>query len=158
MMTEPPLHPTAEVRILQVRDRCGSMPESADPLKLNKHHVCMSNLQTEGIFSQISCALFTPHNHSMARTEDGLKVVAPHPVEDNEQTKPVDDERTPLLGRRGGAEVDGALEAQAEQEQREHDAGATPIAEEPSTGKLVTTMSCLWLVTFFAAMGKRHRT
>ncbi|KAK4549543.1 hypothetical protein LTR36_006540 [Oleoguttula mirabilis] len=88
----------------------------------------------------------------MAPKENGLKVVQPQPIEEDDQTQPVNDERTPLLGHHGGAEVDGSLEAQAEQEQREHDAGATPIAEEPSTGKLVTTMSCLWLVTFFAAM------
>ena len=81
----------------------------------------------------------------MATTDDGLNVVPPEPVTD---------ERTPLLGdASGSSEADnGNLEAQAEQEQREHDVGATPIAEEPSTRKLLLTMSSLWISTFFAAL------
>jgi len=79
-----------------------------------------------------------------------LKVIDPEPMVS---------ERTPLL--RDQQSEDGApselangdLEAQAEQEQREHDVGVTPIAEEPTFGKLVGTMSCLWIATFFAAMG-----
>ena len=82
----------------------------------------------------------------MAKTDDGLKVIAPEPVTD---------ERSPLLGDANGSqtEEDGGLEAQAEQEQREHDVGATPVAEEPSTKTLLLTMSSLWLSTFFAALG-----
>ena len=78
----------------------------------------------------------------MARTEDGLKIVQPVPV---------DDERTPLLEDHPGAH--NSLEAQADQEIREHDAGTTPVADEPTTGKLLATMVPLWMVTFFAAMG-----
>ncbi|KAK5136764.1 hypothetical protein LTR08_002060 [Meristemomyces frigidus] len=77
----------------------------------------------------------------MARTEDGLKVVQPEPV---------DDERTPLLQEHPGAH--SSLEAQADQEIREHDAGTTPVAEEPTAAKLLATMVPLWTVTFFAAM------
>ena len=86
----------------------------------------------------------------MARADDKLKVLAPQPVAD---------ERSPLLGEESEqpSGYDDELEAQAEQEQREHDAGATPIAEEPSTKKLVLTMGSLWLSTFFAALGKATR-
>lgn len=77
--------------------------------------------------------------------DDGLKVLAPEPVEA--------DERSPLLSQTQRPGDGDALEAQAEQEQREHDAGAVPIADEPSTRKLLVTMSSLWLSTFFAALG-----
>lgn len=82
----------------------------------------------------------------MARTDSGLKVLSPEPVTN---------ERSHLLGDsgEGPAAYNNSLEAQAEQELREHDVGATPLAEEPSTKKLVFTMGSLWLSTFFAAMG-----
>jgi hypothetical protein len=82
----------------------------------------------------------------MAKKDD-LKVLSPQPVAD---------ERSPLLGERSiqPANDDAGLEAQAEQEQREHDAGATVVADEPSTKKLVVTMASLWVSTFFAALGK----
>lgn len=44
------------------------------------------------------------------------------------------------------------LEAQAEQERREYETGHVPLAAEPSTRKLLATMSSLWVVTFFAAL------
>ena len=81
----------------------------------------------------------------MARKESGLKVVEPQPISD---------ERTPLLDEQNGQpREESELEAQAEQEQREYDANSVPIADEPSTRKLVMTMSSLWLSTFFAALG-----
>lgn len=83
----------------------------------------------------------------MARTEDGLKVLQPEPV---------DNERTPLLEEQNGVPseaTNGSLEAQAQQEQREYDAGTVPLAEEPGTGRLLATMSGLWVGTFFAALG-----
>ncbi|KAK3049953.1 hypothetical protein LTR09_008873 [Extremus antarcticus] len=82
----------------------------------------------------------------MAKRNDSLKVLAPEPVDA--------DEHSPLLGRTDGQQRDGedTLEAQAEQEQREHDVGAVPIADEPSTRKLLLTMSSLWVCTFFAAL------
>lgn len=81
----------------------------------------------------------------MARKKDTLEVLSPQPV---------NDERTPLLaGGDGSASEDAAgLEAQAEQEQREHDVGATPVADEPSTKRLLLTMGSLWVSTFFAAL------
>lgn len=81
----------------------------------------------------------------MAPKDDGLEVIPPEPVTD---------ERTPLLNGASGQPVEHGddLEAQAEQERREHDVGATPIADEPSTRKLLLTMSSLWLCTFFAAL------
>ncbi|EMC99742.1 hypothetical protein BAUCODRAFT_145124 [Baudoinia panamericana UAMH 10762] len=82
----------------------------------------------------------------MAGTKDDLKVVEPLPV---------NDERTPLLGNQYDEPPDPAnasIEAQAEQERREHDTGATPVADEPSTKQLLATMSSLWLSTFFAAL------
>jgi hypothetical protein len=87
----------------------------------------------------------------MSKARKDLEVLPPQPVED---------ERSPLLGHvdeeRLAAEDN--LEAQAEQERREHDAGATPIADEPSTRKLVLTMASLWLGTFFAALGNASIT
>ena len=62
---------------------------------------------------------------TMSKKDDHLKVLPPQPVSD---------ERTPLLAESNGQprEQDDNLEAQAQQEQREHDAGTTPIAEEPN--------------------------
>ena len=82
----------------------------------------------------------------MAKGDDRLEVLSPEPVTD---------ERSPLLGESSeqSPAYDDGLEAQAEQEQREHDVGATPIADEPSTKRLVLVMGSLWLSTFFAAMG-----
>ncbi|PPJ58944.1 hypothetical protein CBER1_04098 [Cercospora berteroae] len=50
------------------------------------------------------------------------------------------------------AENISALEAQAEQERREYESGHVPLAAEPSTRKLLATMSPLWMVTFLAAL------
>ena len=72
-------------------------------------------------------------------------------------SQPIADERSPLLGDQNQPPPnndDEGLEAQAEQEQREYEAGATVIADEPSTKKLVVTMSSLWVSTFFAALGE----
>lgn len=68
--------------------------------------------------------------------------------------EPVADERSPLLNHQNGhpSNADEALEAQADQEQREHDVGVTPLADEPSTRRLLVTMSSLWCGTFFAAL------
>lgn len=98
----------------------------------------------------LSVCFFNTHECKMARTEDGLKVMAPEPVTD---------ERTPFLNEANGAPRedqggDAALEAQAEQERREHDVGAVPIAEEPKTSVLLATMGSLWISTFFAALGE----
>jgi MFS family permease len=86
----------------------------------------------------------------MPKTKDGLKVLPPQPVDNGA------DERTTLLSDQqqngGHAETNGSLEAQAEQEQREHDAGATPVVEEPSATRLLLTMGTLWMGTFFAAL------
>ena len=81
----------------------------------------------------------------MAKTKDGLKVLTPQPV----------DEHSPLLAEQNNEENqdESLLEAQAEREQREHDAGTTPVADEPSTQKLLLTMASLWMSTFFAALG-----
>lgn len=85
---------------------------------------------------------------SGSTSKKSLQVVEPEPV----------DERSPLLHRHSNGEAceeqdTEALEAQARQERREHDAGVVPVADEPSTRKLVLTMGSLWLGTFFAALG-----
>lgn len=88
----------------------------------------------------------------MARTDGGLQVLPPEPVTGNHGSN----ERTPLLANGGMPEVsadESRLEAQAEREQREYEAGATPMADEPSTARLAATMSTLWFSTFFAALG-----
>ncbi|OQO03967.1 hypothetical protein B0A48_10609 [Cryoendolithus antarcticus] len=81
----------------------------------------------------------------MTPQKRGLQEVAPLPIAD---------ERTPLLADGEGAEDqdEEALEARAAQERREYETNAVPIADEPSTKKLVLTMSSLWFSTFFAAL------
>ncbi len=106
----------------------------------------------------------------MARTTSGnLQEVEPQPISDpNEEA--IADEQTPLLsnGHANGAvspkhyrresvpaeaaSLDAQLEALAERERREYSANATPIADEPSTGRVLMTMSALWLSTIFAAL------
>lgn len=82
----------------------------------------------------------------MAPKKDSLSVIAPEPV----------DERSPLLDNANGHPTEEEnLEAQAEQERREHEAGTVPLAEEPSAKKLLLTMGSLWVTTFFAALGKK---
>lgn len=83
------------------------------------------------IFLQSSAVI-----RKMARTDDGLKVLPPQAEAD---------ERTPLLAPdEQDQNFDGTLEAQAIQEQREHDANAVPIADEPSTARLIMVMSAMW--------------
>lgn len=82
--------------------------------------------------------------------KDQLQSLPPEPI----------DERSPLLPNQNGqhpgrlpAENDPTgLEAQASQEIREYETGHVPLAETPSTKRLLATMSSLWLVTFFAAL------
>lgn len=86
----------------------------------------------------------------MVKKDPDLKVLPPQAETD---------ERTPLLLADSSEvtndqipEVDESLESQAEQEQREHDVGTAPLAEEPPTKKLIVIMGSLWLSTFFAAL------
>ncbi|KXT08780.1 hypothetical protein AC579_7661 [Pseudocercospora musae] len=79
--------------------------------------------------------------------KDRLQTLDPEPI----------DERSPLLQNGQPAAGDGAadensLEAQAQREVREYDAGHVPLAEEPSTLKLLRTMGSFWIVSFFAAL------
>ena len=74
------------------------------------------------------------------------------------EPEPVVDERSPLLRRYSNGQAHDEqdtedLEALARQERREHDVGCVPVADEPSTRKLVLTMGSMWLSTFFAALG-----
>lgn len=85
---------------------------------------------------------------SGSTSKKSLRVVEPEPV----------NERSPLLHRHSNGEAceeqdTEALEEQARQERREHDVGHVPVADEPSTRKLVLTMGSMWLSTFFAALG-----
>jgi hypothetical protein len=69
------------------------------------------------------------------KRQDSLQVVAPQSI----------DEESPLLGNANHRTDDPeALEAQAEQERREYEVGAVPLAEEPSNRKLLLIMSTLW--------------
>lgn len=85
----------------------------------------------------------------MAPKDDSMQVLPPEPV----------DERSPLLGHNNGSagnnatDEEDALAAQAEQERREYGAGHAPVADEPSTKKLLLTMGSLYITTFFAALG-----
>lgn len=81
----------------------------------------------------------------MPPKNDNLEVVPPEPV----------DERSPLLDNATGQPTaQENLDAQAEQERREHEVGTIPLAEEPSAKKLLFTMGSLWVTTFFAALGE----
>ncbi len=92
----------------------------------------------------------------MPRKQPPLEVIDPLPI---------DDEQTPLLAQHDASTakphdvspedstVEDQLEAQASQELREHEAGSNPVADEPTTGKLLMTMGSLWLSTIFAALG-----
>lgn len=79
----------------------------------------------------------------MPSTKDTLKTLPPEPV----------DERSPLLNGHIPTTEQENLEAQASQERREYESGTVPLAEEPSTRKLLLTMGSLWTTTFFAALG-----
>ncbi|KAI7191581.1 putative major facilitator superfamily transporter [Hortaea werneckii] len=83
------------------------------------------------------------------KVNGNLTYVEPQPINTT-------NERTPLLNhdQNGTTASDQptSLESQAAQEQREHDAGTVPLADEPPLSRLLATMSCLWLATFFAAM------
>ncbi|KAK1037428.1 hypothetical protein LTR33_016224 [Friedmanniomyces endolithicus] len=91
----------------------------------------------------------------MPRKEPPLEVIDPLPI---------DDEQTPLLAQHDATTakhhdvspedgtVEEQLEAQASQELREHEAGSVPVADKPTTGKLLMTMGSLWLSTIFAAL------
>lgn len=78
----------------------------------------------------------------MSNRKDVLRELPPEPL----------DEQSPLLGANGRANEQDSLEAQAEQEVREYNEGAVPLAEEPSTLKLLSIMGSLWVTTFFAAL------
>jgi hypothetical protein len=59
-------------------------------------------------------------------------------------------ERSPLLRdeeQNGSAVQDGGHDSS-------HEADNVPLAEEPSTMKLLAIMSAMWLGSFFAALGK----
>lgn len=75
----------------------------------------------------------------MPETEDGLTVLPPSPLED---------EQRPLLDTASGQPNHGTI-----QETPEGLEGNVPIADEPSTKKIVLIMGCLWLGSFFAALG-----
>jgi len=83
----------------------------------------------------------------MSQKRSSMQVLPPEPESD---------ERSPLLThdqQHGSSDdQDDELEAQAEQEQREHDVNNAPLADEPSTKELLLTMGSLWLSTFFAAL------
>lgn len=80
----------------------------------------------------------------MSHKKASLAELPPEPV----------DEQTPLLSDANGRPTEqNALEAQAEQEQREYDTAHVPLPEEPSTKKLLFIMGSLWITTFFAALG-----
>lgn len=76
-------------------------------------------------------------SHStMARIDDddSLQVVPPQAI----------DEQSPLLGNADGQPDNGTIEAQAEQERREYEAGHVPLAEEPPLSKMLVIMGSLW--------------
>lgn len=81
----------------------------------------------------------------MPRTEDGLAVLPPSPVED---------EQRPLLDTASGQPNHGTM-----QEEQMADGGESnvPIAEEPSTKKIILIIGSMWIGSFFAALGMPER-
>lgn len=75
----------------------------------------------------------------MPQTEDGLTVLPPSPLED---------ERRPLLDVPAGQPNHGTI-----QETQDGGESGIPIAEEPSTKKILLIIGCLWIGSFFAALG-----
>lgn len=75
----------------------------------------------------------------MPQTEDGLTVLPPSPVED---------EQRPLLDTAPGQPNHGTM-----QEIYDDGESAVPIPDEPGTGKILLIIGCLWLGSFFAALG-----
>lgn len=71
-----------------------------------------------------------------------------------ENTSPEATENSPLLRdeeQNGTAVPDAAHDGT-------HEAHDVPLAEEPSTKKLLAIMSAMWLGSFFAALGKSLRS
>lgn len=81
----------------------------------------------------------------MPRSESrGLTAVAPEPVDDEQ--RPLLDEQHPDHGT--------ISQEQAAWENGEAQENGVPIAEEPSTGRILLVMLPLFLCAFLAAMGK----
>lgn len=76
----------------------------------------------------------------MTRTEGGLTVLPPSPVED---------EQRPLLDTAAGQPNHGTI-----QETQDGGESNVPIAEEASTRKIMLVIGCLWIGSFFAALGE----
>lgn len=79
----------------------------------------------------------------MARTEDGLRVLPPSPVREEER---------PLLDNADFQADHGTIE-QGPDGREESD---VPIPAEPSTKKIVLIIGSMWLGSFFAALGQSH--
>lgn len=73
----------------------------------------------------------------------------------SEPSSPPDEESPLLSNGKTQASDNGAIEHGAESSDEGGDHGETdvPIAEEPSTAKLVLVLSSIWLGCFLAALG-----
>lgn len=74
----------------------------------------------------------------MSQTEDGLTVLPPSPLED---------EQRPLLDTAAGQPNHGTMQ------ETQPDGGESniPVADEPSVKKVLLIMGCMWMGSFFAA-------
>lgn len=79
----------------------------------------------------------------MARTEDGLRVLPPSPVHEEEQ---------PLLNNADSQADHGTIERGPDGAQESN----VPIPEEPSTKRIVLIIGSMWLGSFFAALGASY--
>ena len=75
-------------------------------------------------------------------SEDGLRVLPPSPIED---------EQRPLLDNADTQANHGAIDRDSAGQ--EEDGEDVPIAEEPTTARVMVIMVCMWMGSFWAAMG-----
>lgn len=69
------------------------------------------------------------------------------------------DEQSPLLSNcQSQAQDNGTIEHGADRSEDADSEADVPIAEEPSTAKLVLVLSSIWLGCFLAALGMRGPT
>lgn len=78
----------------------------------------------------------------MAERRDDITVIPPSPIHDEQQ---------PLLGGDGAQQDHGTIDRDAVGGQEED---GEDVVEEPMTTKVLVIMLCLWVGSFWAAMGE----
>lgn len=79
---------------------------------------------------------------TMAGGSDNITVLPPSPLDDDNEQRPLLDEAHPDHGT-----IDRSVAAQEEE-------GEADAIDEPTSAKVVVIMVCLWVGSFWAAMGE----